>query len=45
MVTLNLWWQGFFTAVGLYFVFILGQVVGSYKNYSNGYEYFGDDDD
>ena len=32
MIELNLWWQGFFTAIGLYFVFLLGQIIGFYKN-------------
>ena len=27
----GLWWQGFFTAVGLYFIFLLGQIIGYYK--------------
>ena len=31
MFDLNLWWQGFFTAVGLYFVFLLGQIIGFNK--------------
>lgn len=36
MIELNLWWQGFFTAIGLYFVFILGQVIGYYKKGGDG---------
>ena len=43
--SMNLWWQGFLTAVGIYFVFALGQVIGYYKGYSNNYDDFGDDDD
>lgn len=39
MFGLDLWWQGFFTAVGLYFVFLLGQVIGFYKkNQNNMYD-------
>jgi hypothetical protein len=45
MVSLNLWWQGFLTAIGLYFVFLLGQVIGYYKSYSNNYECYNGDDD
>ncbi len=37
MLELSLWWQGFLTAVGLYFVFVLGQIIGFYKNDSNDY--------
>lgn len=44
MIELNLWWQGFVTAVGLYFVFVLGQIIGYYKS-SNDYDYFGDEND
>lgn len=45
MISLSSWWQGFFTAVGLYMIFLFGQVIGYYKSYSESYEYYGDDDD
>lgn len=37
MLELSLWWQGFLTAIGLYFVFVLGQVIGYYKRDQDDY--------
>ena len=34
MLGLNLWWQGFLSAIGLYFVFLMGQIIGFYKSQS-----------
>ena len=34
MLELNLWWQGFLSAIGLYFVFLMGQIIGFYKSKS-----------
>ena len=42
MFELSLWWQGFLTAVGLYFVFVLGQIIGFYKKTQNKEQSYND---
>ena len=38
MLELNLWWQGFLSAIVLYFVFLMGQIIGFYSKSKADYD-------